>query len=402
MKRVVKFGVITFLSFTLLSNVIVKANDKVEGIKVSENIEKMIRENDYDSVKKIEVDKDGKVKLIGEIDKKASVPEPGPGPGPEPGLPPSEAPGNSEFQNGTYVFDRGDSWIRGRDLGFLKSVIIPAGATGELQKVEYSEFISTVTTTTSVGFDSEFIKSAVTTSYGEGVGQGKEITVKHSIAATDTNIFFKAQTVYRKYETVEFKNSKIVNHGTSYEPTSFTTEHLKFKEGTKVNQKELYQKEDKNILGDPGYDYKPVVIPKLDYTESLGQVDPAQTWPRKTEKFYHNQTAGLYFTVTRDGNYSIHDLIRPDPYSNVNVRFSAVDMGMRLFKVDSNNKILSEVGYKAPAVKTASKLTGFIGTPLKVNLVKGEKYLLVVNEEKKAYWDKPISIFGEFDFSITK
>lgn len=87
----------------------------------------------------------------------------------------------SNLEDGLYAIDRKDGWVREKDAGFLRSIIIPSGAQGGLQEISCVESTTT--------------------------------TVKQS-----TTIF-----------------------------------KIEYNFGTKVNQNQLYEKTDRNILGDSDY-----------------------------------------------------------------------------------------------------------------------------------------------------
>lgn len=333
----------------------------------------MILNNKYESVKKINVNEGKAIEIEKRNIEKNNL--------------------KATFNDGTYVFDCFDGWIKGRDSGFLKSIIIPSGTIGELKKTERVQIMNSISKSMTSGFGYGFINSAVTIGYNVNTGEAKQLTIKNSMTANEgKDIFFKAQTVFRKYEVVTFRNGQIIDHGTTYKPESYITENIKFEPGTNVNQNKLYCKEDYNILGDPLYNYKPIVIPKIDKSASA-TINPAHTWPWNIEKLqYPNYTIGAYFTVTTTGDYSIKDR-----EILLNDFLSSVGLSMRLFEVDNNNNLLYQVGYKAAAIQTykQNNYVGFIGEPLNVTLYRDKKYVLILNEEKTNIW----ASYGRYNYT---
>lgn len=160
----------------------------------------------------------------------------------------------SNLEDGLYAIDRKDGWVREKDAGFLRSIIIPSGAQGGLQEISCVESTTTTVKQSTTIFGIDFIKASLTQAYGETVGKGQEITVKNFITAPEgKDIFLKAQTVYRKYELIRIKNRQIIDQGIQYKSTSYAISKIEYNFGTKVNQNQLYEKTDRNILGDSDY-----------------------------------------------------------------------------------------------------------------------------------------------------
>lgn len=339
---------------------------KIENNKSINEIEDILSLKEYDSMKKIELDSSGKPASSKDISNQ------------------NTKSGLESLEDGLYVIDYKDGWIRGNDQGLIRTVVVPSGMQGGLQKIEYSEFVSTITKSQTSTFGPSFVKLSIQQAYGNGIGNAQSINVRQWITAPKgKDLFLKAQTVYRKYFTINIKNNKIIDSAASYQPSSYTLSSLEFDSGSKVNQKKLYEPTDRNILGDPSYDIKQVIEGTLDHTET--QHIPS-TLPHRTRTNYYPQdkTVGLYFTVSSSGKYEMRDKMMP--LSAASTQYG-IGTSMTLYKVNkSDNSIMSKVASIPYNFKEYNYIVDFIGNPLVADLDSNSKYLLVMNIGKNKPW----------------
>lgn len=372
MKKLIKTSIILasslILCFSLIvdNNVNAKDSEKIpknsKTISIDE-IMNIIESNDYDSIKMIKLNDEEKIESVSDMKKSKS---------------------DIQLEDGVYVIDRKSGWIKGKDVGVLKSIIIPSGAQGGLQSISYSEFSTQINNKITTSFGPEFIKYTLEVAFGSNVGKGKEITVKNFLTAPkDKNIFLKAQTVYRKYEVVRIKDGKVVDHGTAYQPEAYATEEpIEFAPGTTVNQKKLYKSEDFNILGNPSYNIVEIIEDNIDVKidEYITPSSHFTTGFNPQEK-----SVGIYFTVSQDGKYEFRKKFLPYTSSQVRVGIGA---SVTLYKIrKSDNKILEVIDSKPYNFKEYNSFIDNIGEPVVGNLKSNEKYLLAINESHRIYWN---------------
>ncbi len=299
-----------------------------------------------------------------------------------------------DLADGTYVVDRKDGWILGGDKGFLQSIIIPAGATGTISTSKTRSASNSFSVVASAGFDLDFVSAAVKAGYGYSTETASTISIDQSITAPeDKSLFVKAQTVHRRFDTVNIRNNQIVDMASTYIPVSHTLTKMEFEPDTRVNQSRLFEKVTRNIFGDQETDNKHLTDKNVSYEKATNSVKQNDRYLFKILSGKSN-TAGLYFDVQNSGKYNISS-----DFSSYREAFGYVDyafgtgVDMTLYKVSNKNdtviekvvasvgtgKIYDDVKYTEELARRRAE------NQLTVDLKKGEKYLLVLNNNKTKF-----------------
>lgn len=290
--------------------------------------------------------------------------------------------------DGTYVIDRKEGWVLGNDKGFLQSIIIPAGVTGTIEVTKGVKTSNSFSIVSSAEFSFEFVSTAVKVGYGYSIVNSSSISVNQSIKAPeDKNLFVKAQTVYRRFDTVNIKNNKVVDLASTYVPVSPKLTKLEFEPGAKVNQSRLFEKTTRNIFGDQEIDNKHLTDKNVSY-EKTNVVN--RRFKYETELLEGASNAsGIYFDVLESGEYTIGNsfgLLNEEWYDLI--AHFGTGTGMTLYKVSNKNEqiveqVIAKVGPTTlkEDIQTTTELERNL-VKLTANLKKGEKYLLVINEDR--------------------
>ncbi len=299
-----------------------------------------------------------------------------------------------DLADGTYVVDRKDGWILGGDKGFLQSIIIPAGATGTISTSKTRSASNSFSVVASAGFDLDFVSAAVKAGYGYSTETASTISIDQSITAPeDKSLFVKAQTVHRRFDTVNIRNNQIVDMASTYIPVSHTLTKMEFEPGTRVNQSRLFEKVTRNIFGDQETDNKHLTDKNVSYEKATNSVKQNDRYLFKILSGKSN-TAGLYFDVQSSGKYNISS-----DFSSYREAFGYVDyafgtgVDMTLYKVSNKNdtviekvvasvgtgKIYDDVKYTEELARRRAE------NQLTIDLKKGEKYFLVLNNNKTKF-----------------
>ncbi len=295
---------------------------------------------------------------------------------------------NITLSDGTYVIDRKDGWILGNDKGFIQSIIIPSGATGTISTSKTIKTSNAFSLVASVEFNFEFVSSALKAGYGYNAENSSTISINQSIKAPENkNLFVKAQTVHRRFDTINIKDNKIVDLASTYVPVSHTLTKLEFEPGEKVNQSKLFEKKTYNIFGDQEIDNKYITDKNVTYEK--GNVINNNFKYEFDLLSGKSNTVGLYFDVQETGKYSIGSsfLIINEYWYDTRGYFGTGN-DMTLYKIsDKNEQIIEEVitSSKTESLKEDIKDTDVLNQSmprLEAELKKGEKYLLVINKDK--------------------
>lgn len=295
---------------------------------------------------------------------------------------------NISLSDGTYVIDRKDGWILGNDKGFIQSIIIPSGATGTISTSKTIKTSNSFSLVASVEFNFEFVSSALKAGYGYSAENASTISINQSIKAPkDKNLFVKAQTVHRRFDTINVKDNKIVDLASTYVPVSHTLTKLEFEPGEKVNQNKLFEKKTYNIFGDQEIDNKYITDKNVTYEK--GNVINNNFKYEFDLLSGKSNTAGLYFDVQETGKYSIgSSFFVLNEYWYDTVGYFGTGNDMTLYKVsDKNEQVIEEVitSLKTESLKEDIKDTDVLNESmpiLEADLKKGEKYLLIINKDK--------------------
>lgn len=295
---------------------------------------------------------------------------------------------NISLSDGTYVIDRKDGWILGNDQGFIQSIIIPPGATGTISTSKTIKTSNSFSLVASVEFNFEFVSSALKAGYGYSAENASTISINQSIKAPeDKSLFVKAQTVHRRFDTINVKNNKIVDLASTYVPVSHTLTKLEFEPGEKVNQSKLFEKKTYNIFGDQEIDNKYITDKNVTYEK--GNVINNNFKYEFDLLSGKSNTVGLYFDVQETGKYSIgSSFFVLNEYWYDTVGYFGTGNDMTLYKVsDKNEQVIEKVitSLKTDSLKEDITDTNVLNESmprLEANLKKGEKYLLIINKDK--------------------
>ncbi len=223
--RKIVVGLLTasILMVNSLGNIKAYANDSInssydvsyeEKINSDNNLLDALNTGTYESIKKINVDNNTSYpgeKLSDYVENESSTPNRRS----RSSAPNIKSGSNSQSVNlpdGTYVVDRKDGWVLGNDEGFLKSMIVPAGTTGFINVSKSKGTSHNIVTIATATFNVSFVSAAIKAGYGYANSEKTTITVNQSVKApADKDLFVKAQTIHRRYDTVNIKNKKIVD-----------------------------------------------------------------------------------------------------------------------------------------------------------------------------------------------
>lgn len=295
---------------------------------------------------------------------------------------------NISLSDGTYVIDRKDGWILGNDQGFIQSIIIPPGATGTISTSKTIKTSNSFSLVASVEFNFEFVSSALKAGYGYSAENSSTISINQSVKAPeDKSLFAKAQTVHRRFDTINVKNNKIVDLASTYVPVSHTLTKLEFEPGEKVNQSKLFEKKTYNIFGDQEIDNKYITDKNVTYEK--GNVINNNFKYEFDLLSGKSNTVGLYFDVQETGKYSIgSSFFVLNEYWYDTVGYFGTGNDMTLYKVsDKNEQVIEKVitSLKTDSLKEDITDTNVLNESmprLEANLKKGEKYLIIINKDK--------------------
>lgn len=289
---------------------------------------------------------------------------------------------SSSLPDGIYTLDYGDGWVKGRDASVIGTITIPAGTTGIFSKDYVATFSNSILVQTSISFTKDFVTATIKAGYGERWIEGTISEIYKTIPALeDKNLFTKVESVYARIDVIRVENGRIVDRAETFKPTAFAFKSLEFEDGENVNQSLLYSKDTHCILGDSGYDISSILDTNVNYEGYVHFKDTTvDSW---MTKYYNvNSAVGIYFTVPKDGQYEIKEVLYP--YNVAETIYAGVQK--TLYKVDSVNpsKInrITITPYDELKTYSREQAEKYPGPGFSVELKAGEQYLIIFNEYK--------------------
>ncbi len=363
------------------SNIFANNTDISKNISnKSTNVEDFINSEKYESIKKIELDNSGNPKSSKNIDLARNIP--------------------TGLSNGIYTIDRGDGWVLRNDGGYIQNMIVPAGAKGIFSTSKEVEFENRIEVAASSSFGTDFVQMTIKAGYGASfINSQKQDIYKVIAAPNDKNIFVKVQSIYRKIEVINVKNGNIVDLATTFKPTGHTFSSIEFKDNEHVKQNKLYERFDRCILGESGYEIKQIRNEYAQYRSEVLNVRGTSNQSFTLDTVVQNKPYGIYFTVPESGKYNIRDMIYHYSFWS---KVKGDGVPMTLYKTSQyNDKEIELVkAIWGGFFNSSYDLAKFEGDPLTVDLQSGQKYLLMFNENMDTFWPNivdPITYRVNFD-----
>ncbi|MFR7993324.1 MAG: enterotoxin [Clostridium sp.] len=147
--------------------------------------------------------------------------------------------------NGVYCLFRGNDWVFGNDGSLLYSKRINQGGTEH-----YSESYTKTTSiqrnsSTSVTFDFNYIKLAVTQAFNKTITDSVTKTITVDLDSPSGDTYYKIYATYTRYDVVRVKNNMVIDNGSLFEFIGSYTLKKNVAAGEEINQSELFIEETK-------------------------------------------------------------------------------------------------------------------------------------------------------------
>lgn len=155
-----------------------------------------------------------------------------------------------DFNDGYYVINYGEHWIKSDDEGVVFTMISP-----ENSRATYSESVSdsySISENTDLSFSlsNDFVSAALSVSYGQDWSKTHSESVNTiSIAPEGSSAFTKVYSVNERIDVIEVRDGKLVSQTSTYIPNSFTSFRYNFDPKTGYDQKADYNYDSAFILG---------------------------------------------------------------------------------------------------------------------------------------------------------
>ena len=147
-----------------------------------------------------------------------------------------------DLEDGTYVLNRGTGWIINEEENFLTSSIVKSGTSSN---IETSKSVS-VTHTAITG-----VSSSLELTYEHSISNEDTISASFDIEApSDKDLYVKLYSTHSRYDTIEVKDGKIVEHSATYIPEGTWAKVIENTPGEHLNLSKFEEKVTRCVLGE--------------------------------------------------------------------------------------------------------------------------------------------------------
>ena len=156
-----------------------------------------------------------------------------------------------DLEDGTYVLNRGTGWIINEEENFLTSSIVKSGTSSNIETSKSVSVTHTAITGVSSSLDFEFVKTSLELTYEHSISNEDTISASFDIEApSDKDLYAKLYSTHSRYDTIEVKDGKIVEHSATYIPEGTWAKVIENTPGEHLNLSKFEEKVTRCVLGE--------------------------------------------------------------------------------------------------------------------------------------------------------
>lgn len=156
-----------------------------------------------------------------------------------------------DLEDGTYVLNRGTGWIINEEENFLTSSIVKSGTSSNIETSKSVSVTHTAITGVSSSLDFEFVKTSLELTYEHSISNEDTISASFDIEAPqDKDLYVKLYSTHSRYDTIEVKDGKIVEHSATYIPEGTWAKVIENTPGEHLNLSKFEEKVTRCVLGE--------------------------------------------------------------------------------------------------------------------------------------------------------
>lgn len=156
-----------------------------------------------------------------------------------------------DLEDGTYVLNRGTGWIINEEENFLTSSIVKSGTSSNIEASKSVSVTHTAITGVSSSLDFEFVKTSLELTYEHSISNEDTISASFDIEAPqDKDLYVKLYSTHSRYDTIEVKDGKIIEHSATYIPEGTWAKVIENTPGEHLNLSKFEEKVTRCVLGE--------------------------------------------------------------------------------------------------------------------------------------------------------
>ncbi|MFR4986380.1 MAG: enterotoxin [Lachnospirales bacterium] len=156
-----------------------------------------------------------------------------------------------DLEDGTYVLNRGTGWIINEEENFLTSSIVKSGTSSNIETSKSVSVTHTAITGVSSSLDFEFVKTSLELTYEHSISNEDTISASFDIEApSDKDLYVKLYSTHSRYDTIEVKDGKIIEHSATYIPEGTWAKVIENTPGEHLNLSKFEEKVTRCVLGE--------------------------------------------------------------------------------------------------------------------------------------------------------
>lgn len=156
-----------------------------------------------------------------------------------------------DLEDGTYVLNRGTGWVINEEENFLTSSIVKSGTSSNIETSKSVSVTHTAITGVSSSLDFEFVKTSLELTYEHSISNEDTISASFDIEApSDKDLYVKLYSTHSRYDTIEVKDGKIVEHSATYIPEGTWAKVIENTPGEHLNLSKFEEKVTRCVLGE--------------------------------------------------------------------------------------------------------------------------------------------------------
>ncbi|MBS5793642.1 MAG: hypothetical protein KIC92_02650 [Clostridiales bacterium] len=156
-----------------------------------------------------------------------------------------------DLEDGTYVLNRGTGWIINEEENFLTSSIVKSGTSSNIETSKSVSVTHTAITGVSSSLDFEFVKTSLELTYEHSISNEDTISASFDIEAPqDKDLYVKLYSTHSRYDTIEVKDGKIIEHSATYIPEGTWAKVIENTPGEHLNLSKFEEKVTRCVLGE--------------------------------------------------------------------------------------------------------------------------------------------------------
>lgn len=160
-----------------------------------------------------------------------------------------------DLEDGTYVLNRGTGWIINEEENFLTSSIVKSGTSSNIETSKSVSVTHTAITGVSSSLDFEFVKTSLELTYEHSISNEDTISASFDIEApSDKDLYVKLYSTHSRYDTIEVKDGKIIEHSATYIPEGTWAKVIENTPGEHLNLSKFEEKVTRCVLGENSLD----------------------------------------------------------------------------------------------------------------------------------------------------